>query len=266
MLLTHTAGITDTEASWDQTHFSKGDSPISLRDFVGGYFTPGARYYGGGGSFLDIKPGEQSCYSNMGVGLLSLVVEAVSGVSFGDYCRDQIFRPLGMLDTSFYVRDLSDTCRSPRLSYGLAWSGARFVADDYGHGQPQGHPEVASGMLRSTALDMARLLAAIVGGGAVGGAKILSQASVDELMRRQLPPSMTSCDGRTVAGNQGLLAYHTEDSAAAYFGHEGGMVGVGADVFFRLGDKTGFVVLGNATAGAWVNDVEIALIGKAESL
>lgn len=38
------------------------------------------------------------------------------------------------------------------------------------------------------------------------------------------------------------------------------MNGVGTDAFFRTSDGTGFVVLGNATLDAWINDVEVALL------
>ena len=45
---------------------------------------------------LDFQPGERSKYSNTGYYLLGLVIENVSGQSYGDFIASRIFRPLGM--------------------------------------------------------------------------------------------------------------------------------------------------------------------------
>lgn len=50
---------------------------------------------------LRFEPGEKSEYSNVGYGLLALVVEAVSGQSWEDYLRAEIWQPLGMQTTGF---------------------------------------------------------------------------------------------------------------------------------------------------------------------
>ncbi|KAK8048906.1 hypothetical protein PG994_010636 [Apiospora phragmitis] len=49
-------------------------------------------------------------YSNVGIGILSLVIEAVSGKSFDDYIQDTILDPLGLTST-FPSRPPSDTKR-----------------------------------------------------------------------------------------------------------------------------------------------------------
>lgn len=48
---------------------------------------------------LNFTPGERFEYSNTGYFLLSRVVEKVSGISFGAYCKTHIFDPLGMRHT-----------------------------------------------------------------------------------------------------------------------------------------------------------------------
>jgi CubicO group peptidase (beta-lactamase class C family) len=257
MLLTHTASIGDSLSSFDPTWYSKGDSPIGLRDFVAGYFTPSSEYSGGADTFLDQEPGKASCYSNMGVALLSLVVEVVSGETFADFCRTKIFAKLGMRDTSFLLRD---QCDPARLSTGMRDESGTFVPDDNGNfGQPEGHPELASGMLRSTASDMARFATALANGGELDGARILSTESVAEIVKRQLSASVTACNERVIPADQGLLGYFTKDGLGEYFGHAGGMNGIGTEVYFRTSDKAAFVVLGNATYDAWIGDVEAAL-------
>ncbi len=54
----------------------------------------------------DFVPGTRFRYSNSGYALLAMVVEAVSGISFPDYLRKNIFAPLGMTSTLAYVNQL----------------------------------------------------------------------------------------------------------------------------------------------------------------
>lgn len=41
-------------------------------------------------------PGERYCYSNIGYGVMDHLIERVSGMSFGDFMRQEFFLPLGM--------------------------------------------------------------------------------------------------------------------------------------------------------------------------
>ncbi len=51
---------------------------------------------------LNFEPGEEFDYSNAGYDLLAEVVSRVSGQSFAEFCKKQIFQPLEM-DNSFFV-------------------------------------------------------------------------------------------------------------------------------------------------------------------
>jgi CubicO group peptidase (beta-lactamase class C family) len=50
---------------------------------------------------LNFEPGERFLYSNTGYSLLAEIVARVTGQSFRDWTRDNIFVPLGMIDTFF---------------------------------------------------------------------------------------------------------------------------------------------------------------------
>ena len=52
---------------------------------------------------LNFKPGEKYLYSNTGFTLLALVVKRVSGLSLREFTTKNIFEPLGMSDTFFYL-------------------------------------------------------------------------------------------------------------------------------------------------------------------
>jgi len=86
-LLSHTHGIVEynrdeTRAEWaTATSHERVLSLISDRD-------------------LEFQPGEKFSYRNSGYYLLGMIVERVSGISYGDYLRTRIFEPLGMGHTS----------------------------------------------------------------------------------------------------------------------------------------------------------------------
>lgn len=48
---------------------------------------------------LNFKPGEQFEYSNSGYAILTAIIEKVTGISYSDYMREEIFNPLGMKNT-----------------------------------------------------------------------------------------------------------------------------------------------------------------------
>src|SRR5262249_40566083 len=50
---------------------------------------------------LNFSPGERWSYSNTGFNLAAIVVSRVSGMSFADFTRERLFKPLGMADTSW---------------------------------------------------------------------------------------------------------------------------------------------------------------------
>ncbi len=51
---------------------------------------------------LNFNPGEESLYCNTGYTLLGEIVSRVSGKSFAEWTKENIFHPLGMKNTLFY--------------------------------------------------------------------------------------------------------------------------------------------------------------------
>jgi CubicO group peptidase (beta-lactamase class C family) len=51
---------------------------------------------------LNFEPGAEHLYSNTGYTLLGLIVKRVSGKSLDAFCRERVFKPLGMKNTHFH--------------------------------------------------------------------------------------------------------------------------------------------------------------------
>jgi CubicO group peptidase (beta-lactamase class C family) len=83
-LLTHTSGIGDyTDSTLD-----------SRRDYTEAELVTLAAKQP-----LEFTPGDRWSYSNTGYVLLGIIIHRVTGVFYGDFLRDHVFRPLGMRTT-----------------------------------------------------------------------------------------------------------------------------------------------------------------------
>jgi CubicO group peptidase (beta-lactamase class C family) len=253
-LLTHTATITDPLFTFDATYATSGDATMPMRDFVIGAFDPESAISGGASMWLPGEPGAFSCYSNMGVAVLAVLAEEVTGQGLEALFQERIFRPLGMTHSSLLI---DATCDPDRLAQGVRATDDGFVGHPIGRGpQPEGHPELASGMLRTSAHDLLRFTMAIGAGGALDGQRILAEATVDEMLRRQLDPG-----GRSDPAHQALLWTHFPDADGRdWTGHYGGMNGFTASMWFVPGDDLRYVVLMNQLDSTGMNDVEVALL------
>lgn len=105
-LLTHTSSIKD--GSIYQQSYQCGESNMSLSQWIKHYFSLNGKYYNPNENFHSWKPGEGYKYSNVAYGLLGLIAENVSGLSFSEYCKLNIFDPLNMHKTSWFRKDLEN--------------------------------------------------------------------------------------------------------------------------------------------------------------
>ena len=85
-LLTHTSGIPDYEKTSGYGIYETSPAPTDIYAIVED-------------QSLEYEPGKGWSYSNTAYVLLSLVVQEVSGMPFGDYLRERIFAPLNMEHT-----------------------------------------------------------------------------------------------------------------------------------------------------------------------
>ena len=90
-LLTHTAGIPNGDHSSEQS--------AEMGDRIAA--TPEELIAGDASKPLDFRPGTKWNYSNGGYVLLGMLIEKLSGQSYADFLKSNIFDPLGMTDSGY---------------------------------------------------------------------------------------------------------------------------------------------------------------------
>lgn len=146
---------------------------------------------------LAFQPGEGWRYHHS-FGILGILISRITGRPTGDQLRDDLFEPLGMSDTAFWV----PTEKTDRLApaYRLDDTrpdGNRLVeTEPAGGGFYAGPPpfDVDHAELVSTARDYYRFLRLLVDGGTVDGRRLLSAEQVQAMTTDQVPASVKTAD------------------------------------------------------------------------
>ncbi|UCE17264.1 MAG: serine hydrolase [Gemmatimonadota bacterium] len=227
MLMTHTSSIMDEWGALLAVESIGVDSPIPLGEFLEDYLTPGGAYYSAEDNFGPWRPGTQYEYSNVGSALGGYLVEEITGVPFAQYCRDFLFTPLKMEETSWFLADLdTNTIAMPYRGIGDA-----FVPFGY-----LGLPVYPCGQLKTSVLHLARHLIAFMQRGQIDGVRILESSTVDLMTTIQLPevsPALGIFWGR----------YGIYDRVV--WGHIGGYTGGGSLMFYSKQENSGVIAATN---------------------
>jgi CubicO group peptidase (beta-lactamase class C family) len=206
-LLLHTSGLPPTN---------------SLRDYKQGPDRARALTLGG---WLYKYPGREFIYSDIGYIALGELIENVTGERLDRTAERVIWKPLGMSDTRY----CPSLCQDPRiapteLNYGWSKNPIRGEPSDtraYRLGSVVGNAGVFSSVD-----DLAKFARMLLGGGELGGVRVLSTESVHELMRPRAIPS-ASCprsapssprarcagEGRVAPGQMGLSAFDASSTS-----------------------------------------------------
>lgn len=164
-LLTHTDGF-DVAWTVGAADLCQSQRP-SLGEFLTNNLPPRIR-----------PPGELYVYGDAGMALAGHLVETISGMPFADYIDRNIFTPLDMGHSSF-LQPLP-TGLNANLATGYA-----LVDGEYRPTPLLCGYSVPTIGLSTTATDMAHFMIAQLEGGRYADQQILSQATVQEMLRQQ---------------------------------------------------------------------------------
>jgi CubicO group peptidase (beta-lactamase class C family) len=150
-------------------------------------------------------PGAKWSYS-AAVDVQGYIVQKLSGQKFGDYLKANVFTPLGMNDTSFYVHD----DQKSRFADVYHWDKdkkAQVVGQE-----PKGWPtffdptrlESGGGGLVSTIHDYARMCQMMLNKGRLGGHQLLKPETVALMTQNQIGDLGVSTDGTKPNGLAGV--------------------------------------------------------------
>lgn len=181
------------------------------------------------GEPFDFKPGEQWRYNNSGYFLLGMIIEKLSGKTYGQYLQDEFFTPLGLKATIYC--DQSPIIKRRAQGYEVRPPGGQFInAAPLSMTQPY-----AAGSLCSTVTDLVAWTQALSGG------KVVSPASY-----ALMTTPGTLNDGRPHTYGFGLgvgsLRGHPK------VGHNGGINGFVSELHHYVNDSLITVVLTNTGA------------------
>lgn len=220
-LLSHTAGLSVSGyGGWDDP-----DSVPSLEASLSG------DTHGAGAVQVISEPGTAWAYSGGGYTLLQLLIEETSGLTFAEYMRREVLRPLGMRGSGFDLE--SGILDASSLAY-----------DELG--EPMGTPrfaEEAAAGLHTTLQDLTRFAVALL---PESGSR---RATAGGVLRRETLEAMLvpapATDGAWGLGH----SFSDFPDGVRRMGHEGGNRGWQALMWVGRDTRDGIVVLTNASDG-----------------
>lgn len=257
-LLTHTSGLSyhfleygRVEEMYRETDLSLS-ADLSLAEFVDGLCQfP-----------LAFQPGTRWRYS-FAHDVVARLVEIISGQSFADFLAGNIFKPLNMVDTGFYVpaekldrfaamygsANIEDIKTTAMSLFGLAMMGVnKLLAGPNDSLESKPHQAFrGGGGLVSTALDYWRFCQMLLNNGQFNGNRILGRKTIELMTVNHLAP--------------GLLPYELGRIKMPGLGY-----GLGVNVMMDLGQSQ---TIGSEGTYSWSgaanttfwNDPQEALIG-----
>ena len=165
---------------------------------------------------LKFHPGTHWNYG-ISTDIVGRLVEILSGLRFDEYLRRELFEPLGMVDTGFFVPEGS----LPRLAACYQYRPAntpRLMEGPFASGilRPRSYLSGAGGLV-STTHDYVAFCQMLANGGQLGGHRVLGRKTLELMTVNHLPGGAT-----------------LQDMAVGGFG-EAGFEGVGFGLGFAVG-------------------------------
>lgn len=229
MLLTHTSSISDGGYSPSLFYlFGYVDYPETLMNFEKNYLTLDGEYFSDK-SFSANKPGDVYKYSNVAVSLIACMVEHVTNTNFNDYCKLNIFDPLGMNKTTWFFNETPiNEIAIPYADNNITNPSNPFFT----------YPTYPDGHLITTIEDLSKFMRAFIMDGNFNGTQLLQAQTIDTILHENIS---------ILNGKQGLIFFEHKIGQFDVWGHDGGDPGVSTELYFDRINRVGYIMFNNRT-------------------
>ena len=294
MLLSHTSGIED---NWGAMPYYEGDSDVELNYYLNQYLTPGGNLYNSSSNFTNSMPGTNYSYSNIGAALIGLLVEEISAQPFNEYCNENIFEPLNMDNTSWFLSEINnldqvalpyqitsgsgDTCLeigcgiydesnpcfcdSACIDYGDCCSDYDDVCGEDGSGSNQENL-ITQGNYGYADYPSGQLRTT-----SNNLARFMTLFMIDstyndaEILDPNTIELIKTVHYPQVNSTQGLIWYYKNENERTLFGHNGGDIGSLTEMFISFSNNIGVILLSNSSNYNAIVEIENAIFNFAEA-
>jgi CubicO group peptidase (beta-lactamase class C family) len=193
---------------------------------------------------LNAQPGSEWHYS-ISVDIQGYIVQKLSGMPFEEFLEKRVFKPLGMVDTAFYVPKEKLNRFAEFYSYDKDGKMQVVGPHDGLNHDFSAKPALSSGGggLVSTASDYMRFCQMVLNGGQLDGVRILSPLTVELMRTNVLPPNMTVF-GQVAGFGLDFAIYTDPVAAGGYYGKGSFYWGGAAGTWFWIDPVNDLIVLG----------------------
>jgi CubicO group peptidase (beta-lactamase class C family) len=174
---------------------------------------------------LHFAPGDEWRYSNSNYHLLGMIIRKVTGMAYGDFLRERIFKPLGMTNTAVSSR----SGKVEGLATGYELNDDRLRPGDRVAASVKAY---AGGGLVSTVRDMAKWDAALYGD------KLVKQATLKEMWT---PVRLNDGSFKRYGYGWGTV----QMNGRLIVSHDGNFTGFSSTIYRAVDDRLTVIILDN---------------------
>jgi len=281
ILLNHTSSIVDSNAYNEFLAYIQNDSLVPTVESLvvqGGAFFKDEIY-------ATNQPGTFFEYSNLGYGIIGCLVEKISRQRFDVYCRENIFKRLGM-NASFNISDISDVENIAvlyRNENGVTMPSFDYYPDCKTESRNLADYELGSnallfapqGGLRCSAADLSKFMLMLMHNGILGTDTIIKPETVNLMLAQSW--TTDGANGSTFGNlmNCWGLGFHVITNQTGrdvvfpehqMFGHPGEAYGLISDMYFDRNSGTGIIFMTNGTSGKYEYGTETTFYAVEEDV
>lgn len=213
---------------------------IPLEDFLAAYFLEEGDLFSLE-NFGNTIPGNTWSYSNLATGLMSFIIENVSGMPFDEYVKVNIFQPLDMNNSTYNIDQVNHTLLAK------AYFDKKIPFPLYAN-----HSYAEGGMYANN-LDMGNYLLDMIKGYHGNSSKLFPKDGYELLFTKQLEDGIVP---HGFADNHGIFWIHSGDKII----HGGNSFGISTYIEIDKKGNTGYTLMTNLDAT--FDQSKFALVGS----